>query len=428
MSNTRDRRFCPRCGGQMKIDAAHMRVVCGHCGYTPFDEAEMERKAAETRARAGHPEADITHVGEIHPWAMAAFQTGQDCLRNGDKAGALEAFQKALDSQSDFADAHLWMAKVSDDPAVKRQHLDTVYAANPRNTEAIRMLMVLNGRLTPEQAARSERLADPELRQADGPVKTKTVALECPICQGDLTVDDASGRVECRFCGYRGQSATQRGAGDDSLTAALLERKGQAVRWVIGERLLHCNRCGAERTLPADVFSIRCPFCGSNQVMQKDALKSFDQPDGLLPFSVTREQAEAAIHEQLNTLGQRLVGLVMEHRIKQMTIEGVFLPFWIFDAAADVTQRLKYDDFNVQDYAQFTDGVWNEPVCAVQSPPRLLVAQIDHRYDMSALIPYEPKYLAHHPASLYTMDFDKASLVNGQTGHVAVSKTRKATD
>jgi hypothetical protein len=189
----------------------------------------------------------------------------------------------------------------------------------------------------------------------------------------------------------------------------------------------------------------------------------------------------------------------MEHRIKQMTIEGVFLPFWLFDATADITQRLKYDEWNVQDYAQFTDGVWNEPVCAVQSPPRLLVAQIDHRYDMSAIIPYEPKYLAHHPASLYTMDFDKASLeargkiseklrekhhqtsvemqasfmrgnsrrtsvkmsvfamitqmsfrlallpvwvatlveqdgdlrtalVNGQTGHVAVSKTRKASD
>src|SRR5215475_8269004 len=120
MSNVKDRRLCPRCGGQMKIDADHLRVVCGHCGYTPFDEEELERKAAEMRAKARHPEADITHVGEINPWAMAAFQTGQDNLARGDKAGALKAFQEALDTQPDFADAHLWIAKTSDDPQVQR--------------------------------------------------------------------------------------------------------------------------------------------------------------------------------------------------------------------------------------------------------------------------------------------------------------------
>src|SRR5436190_215817 len=68
--------------------------------------------------------------------------------------------------------------------------------------EALRMLMVLNGRLTPEQAAQTYHDGDQKVWQAAELVTAKATELLCPNCGGDLTVDDEAHRVECRFCGY----------------------------------------------------------------------------------------------------------------------------------------------------------------------------------------------------------------------------------
>ncbi|MEO8611008.1 MAG: hypothetical protein ABI690_24135 [Chloroflexota bacterium] len=404
---------CPKCNERMTVDFGGAGVHCTHCGYQAG--TGLDQKIAEVHAKGPRPNVTIADPDSINARAISLFYTGHDYLFAGDKAAAIHAFQEAIEIQPDFLEAHLWIAQTTDDEALKRDHLSSVLAYDGGNPEATRMMLVLNGRLTPEQAAHAYRDAAPSLRQADGPVSAGITTLRCPNCGGDLT--EKTGRVECAFCGYSAKQPQRGEANGELLFAALLERKAQPVRWVIGERLLHCKECGAERTIAADKLSTRCPFCHSNQVIEQDALDSFEQPDGLIPFAVSREDAGQHIKERLKGLDQRIKGWFNSNEVARATVEGFYLPFWVFDAMLNIN-RTRVDMQPTPDRARvkqpylqtnFSDAVYDVPVCAVKSPPIALTAQLGD-YDLRGMAAYEPELLAKYPAGLYTMDVDAAAL------------------
>lgn len=410
---------CPECGERMTYDLQSQTVLCKQCGHNPWEaDQSLEERMVEVKAHGPRKAVTRYHRGPVTPSADSVFETGHDYLHQGNKPEALRAFKRAVDYQPDFIDAHLWIAQVADDPKVKRDHLETVLAYDSGNLEATRLLLVLDGRMTPEQAARTYHYNNPELKQVETPVATETTALLCPACQGHLTIDDVSGRVECRFCGYSGHMEKKPAHdGAELLTVALLERKAQSVKWVIGEWLLHCNQCGAERTIPSRKLSETCPFCGSNHVIVKDVLDSFEQPDGLIPFKITAEEAVEQIKESLKSFSERLKGWLDNNKVASARLEGVYLPFWAFDALVDVTRTTidnrmpEYRGQQRNPYTSITttDAQNDVLVCGVTSPSPILTAKLGN-YDLDALAPYQPKLLAKYPAELYSIDFDKASL------------------
>jgi Zn finger protein HypA/HybF involved in hydrogenase expression len=404
---------CPQCGKRMTIDLPTTEVFCKHCGY--IRDTGLDAKAAEIRARGQRPNVPITTPGDLNARAISLFNTGHDYLFQGDKAAAIKAFKEALEIEPAFLDAHLWIAKTSDEAAAQRDHLSSILANAPGHPEAMRMMLVLNGRLTPEQAAAPER--EVIVRRAEEPVKMKATSLRCPVCSGDLTIYD--NRVECRFCGYQGEKLRQGESAGDLLIAALLERKTKAVKWIIGEHLLHCNQCGAERTIPATQLSARCPFCGSNHVIEQDALDSFEQPDGLIPFRISREEAGIQIKQQLRSVSERIKGIFGNNKVARATLNGYYLPFWVFDASVEITrtridnnpgqERRTYQRYEAYQQTRYDDALFDVEVCAVKSPDSELTARLGS-YDTRQAVAYEPDLLAKYPAALYSIDFDEAAL------------------
>jgi DNA-directed RNA polymerase subunit RPC12/RpoP len=406
---------CPHCGKRMTFNTEAMRAECKYCGF--IRGSGLDERSAQIRARGQRPSVTISHKGDVLERARSLFETGHDYLFQEDRAEAVKAFQRALELQPDFLDPHLWLAKLSDDPNSKREHLSTVLAYDPGHSEATRLMLVLNGRLTPEQAARAANGDGPVIRRADGPVKAETTKLECPVCKGDLTIDE-TGRVVCRFCGYTEERANRDTGSGDSLVAAMLERKAEPVQWLIGARLLHCDECGAERTLADNELSARCPFCGSNHVIEQDALDSFEQPDLLIPFKISREEAGAAIKAELKRFSERIKNLFNSNQVARAALSGYYLPYWMFDAMVGVT-RTRIDNRPPQDRRQFVaepysqttfdDAVFDVGVCAVKSPPPALTEGLGP-YDTRGGVAYAPELLAKYPASLYSIDFDAAAL------------------
>jgi hypothetical protein len=389
---------------------------CAHCGFKRPET--LDEASARLRERGQRPAVALTTRVNVDQRARSLFDSGQDYLWRDHKQGAIRAFQQALDIQPDFADAHLWIAKSSDDPRIQRDHLDSILAHDPGHIEALRLLMVLDGKLTPEEAERSRMDNTPVLQQANA-VKTEIATLICPVCGGGLTVDEANGRVVCRFCGHTASldATAQTGKGTESLGAALLKRRAQKVKWLVGERILYCSRCGAERTIPAGRLSAVCPFCASTQVIQQDALNTIEQPSSLIPFAVSEEAAQSAIHERLKGMGERIAGWFNDNQVARVTMEGIYLPFWVFDALAEVS-RTTFDRSTPKSYQQvkpirpyenvkMTEGLVGISVPAVKSPASV---EALGDFDLSAVVAYEPKLLAKYPAALYDIDFDEASL------------------
>ena len=175
------------------------------------------------------------------------------------------------------------------------------------------------------------------------------------------------------------------------------------MKWIVGAHILHCNQCGAERTIPARRLSSVCPFCGSQQVIEQDALQTIEQPDGLVAFTVSEDEAKAAIRERLKGIGERIAGWFDDNRIVNAAVEGVYLPYWVFDAQVEVsrttidrrTSSLYENRQQIKPYQHetFNDGLIGVGIPAVTSPAPDLTAQIG-AFDASAAVAYEPKLLA----------------------------------
>lgn len=415
---------CPRCGHPMTLDTANALYRCKNCFHkVPQQQETLDQAAARMRAKGARPPVIITYRGTLDNRARSLFESAHDALWREQKAEALRLFAQAIDLQRDFTDAHLWIARTTDDEKVKREHLDTVLAYDPGHAEAIRMLMVLTGRMTEEEAEKSKRGDSPILRRAESPVKVETEVLLCPVCGGRLTVDTANNRVVCAFCGHvealRQPTAAEQQQFGDVLGMALMERRAQDFRWVVGKHIMHCRQCGAERTLTPGRMSMQCPFCGSNQVVQQDALGTLERPSWLIPFRINEESAKMEIQARLKGVDQKLIGLLGDNKVVRATIEGGYLPFWLFDAQLEVT-RTVIDNRTSRSRDQvrpiipyqttrIPDGMTDVPVCAVKSPPPALTRDLG-KYDTSARVPYNAKLLATYPAALYDLDFEEASL------------------
>ncbi|MGQ9886890.1 MAG: hypothetical protein ACUVSX_00225 [Aggregatilineales bacterium] len=410
---------CPNCGQRMRYDMRQGKIICPACGHTPLD-AMAQKLRANPR-----PNVKITHRGEVNSRAWSFFQTGHDYLHRGDTAAAAAAFQRAAEYQPDFVDAYYWLAEIATSEAEKRKHLSMVLALDPTHPQALRAIMVLNGQLTPEQAARSYHNNGLQVRKAASPVGVVAKALLCPVCSGNLTVNETTGQVTCRFCGYTEQRAPRRATDPESLALALIKRRAEPVRWAVGERLLHCNQCGAERLLPAHKLVDDCPFCGSKHVILKDALESFDQPDGIVRFVLSEQQAQAALNTSLQETFQRVANFFDNNRIKRAVFNGVYLPFWVFDATVEIgiTRTDKRGSLNrshAYSYYMPTpaqariesrafDAIYDVAVCAFTSPPPALAQRL-LPYDLDVADAYDERLLARYSAELYSVDFDKASL------------------
>ncbi|MBE0690459.1 MAG: hypothetical protein IH587_10110, partial [Anaerolineae bacterium] len=190
-------------------------------------------------------------------------------------------------------------------------------------------------------------------------------------------------------------------------------------RWIISERLLHCNRCGAERTIPATTLSMVCPFCGSTHVIQQDAAHSFIRPDGMIPFRLGERDAIEAIKSALNAPLEKLAGLFDDNRVKSGVVEGTYVPFWVFDVTVDIRRVVTSERqsgfggavaFPVSTREErFTDALFNLAIPGLNPLPKKLSRQMAD-YAFGEVVAYDPQLLAKYPAALYDVDFDDASL------------------
>ncbi|MCC6614329.1 MAG: hypothetical protein IT320_12685 [Anaerolineae bacterium] len=414
---------CPRCGAPLTSSSRVGLVRCEQCdfipGVTALEEVAPQVPNEKTLSPILPPQRDLMFTGALTPRARSLYYSGVSSLDRGELTQAIDYFEDALAIQPDFVDAHLAIARASDDPKRQREHLSAVIAYAPGNAEALRLWMLVNGDLTPEEAARAAGDQMPTVHRAEQPVKTRTQALLCSVCGGHMTVDEETGQAVCRFCGHEIEPEARREIGARALGMALISRKAQPERWIISERLLHCNRCGAERTIPATTLSTACPFCGSTHVIQQDAAGSFIRPDGVIPFRLTERDAVEAIKRALNAPLEKLAGLFDDNRVKSGVVEGTFVPFWVFDVTVDirrvVTSELQQGFGTALALPvstreeRFTDAIFHLAIPGLKPLPKKMSRQIAD-YAFGAVVSYDPQLLARYPAALYDVDFDAASL------------------
>lgn len=252
----------------------------------------------------------------------------------------------------------------------------------------------------------------------------EVVDFKCPQCGATTAFSAADGGLTCSHCGYYEapeQAVVGKRAAQFEFTVETMERATQG--WGAERKELACQDCGATTTIPADSLTHTCPFCGSNQVIQRQAAQDILRPRFLVPFKIEAEACQQIAGQWLGS--SWMTPAALQKLAAIATFNGLYLPFWTFGATTRAdwkaqvghTRTERYYDNGEWKTRIVTDWVWESGQATLKIDDLLqpgtgrlsarLLKEVKS-YDLSQLALYEPKYLAGLQAQAYDIPLEKA--------------------
>ena len=259
----------------------------------------------------------------------------------------------------------------------------------------------------------------------------ETYRYPCEQCGSDLRFAPGQTVLKCDHCGHeQAIKATTRTKPlqeldyRKALASALPETAMQETRTV------SCPNCGAQVQFDGANHAAECPFCATPVVADTGTHRQI-KPQGLIAFVLAEETARAAMAKWLGKLWFAPNGL-QEYASKGRKLQGVYVPYWTYDADTDsryrgqrgehyyetrtVTRTVNGKTEQHQEQVQKTrwypasgrvDRQFDDVLAmAATSLPRNYADGLEP-WDLTALTPYQPDYLAGFGAEGYTVALEQ---------------------
>ncbi len=266
------------------------------------------------------------------------------------------------------------------------------------------------------------------------PLETQSESYACPKCAGKMNFDAAKGMLSCPFCGHTmavPAVAQQVAIAEHDLEAALHDASNKARGYGIQVKSIKCQSCGAVLNVEPNITSLKCSFCGSNQVLEQQPDPNLFQPESVVPFDIDNARAQGLFRDWLGR------GLFAPNDLKRegggQRLAGVYLPFWTFDAHAESDWRAESGDYyyetewvtvvrdgkteREQQQVQKIRWYWTNGhhtgdyddvlVYATKSIATNILQKV-YPYDTKRLVPYQPQYLSGWSAESYQIPLAEA--------------------
>ena len=262
----------------------------------------------------------------------------------------------------------------------------------------------------------------------DAPEPLNEHRFPCEACGSDLRFDPPAGALVCDHCGNT--EAIEKGASPWSAIRELDFEAALAANLPEAEieetRVLNCPNCGAQIEFDESVHAKECPYCAT-PIVTDTGVHRHIKPKGLLPFALAEGDARKAMTDWLGRLWFAPNGL-QEYARKGRRMQGIYVPYWTFDADTKssyrgergtvyyVTRTVVRDGKRKQvrvrktrwrpasgRVARFFDDVL---VLASRSLPKRFTDALEP-WDLSAMEPYNPEYLAGFRAEGYTVELNE---------------------
>jgi hypothetical protein len=291
----------------------------------------------------------------------------------------------------------------------KRKALENCLAHDLQHASARRALAVLDGKLKADEIINPDHLplAPASLHAANAD------RFMCPKCGGRMSFAPDGQSLSCEYCSRNQKfSVAQPGtANEKDFIIAMATARGHGKP--LNQQVFHCEGCGCEFILPPNQISSTCVYCGSPHVVNWEAEEALLAPDGIIPHAFDQQRAVKLLVEW--------VGSNQIKPEKHVDLpRGVYLPLWSFDLGGMLDYiGEKVDDSEIQFNSRqrkmvrvkgsYPVQVNDLPIPASRKLSAVFLKLIP-TFEMKAVKPYDPRYLANWPAEVYDIPMAEASL------------------
>ncbi|MDO4965567.1 MAG: hypothetical protein Q4E51_02575 [Lachnospiraceae bacterium] len=242
---------------------------------------------------------------------------------------------------------------------------------------------------------------------------------KCPQCGGTMDFDPALGKLHCPYCDYTEDipEADIPSSKAEELDFETAEFTGNCD-WGTAQKTVTCKSCGATTVYDALEVANECPYCGSNQVMEANDVKTL-APGGVVAFKITAKQAGERFKKWLS--GKWFCPSEAKKSAEADAFKGVYLPYWTFDTDTSSTYTGEYGyhkkrkrNGQEETYTEWhnTSGSFehfidDELVCATTQHDPSIMASIEP-YNTEDNKAYRPEYIAGFAAERYSIGLKEA--------------------
>ncbi len=152
-----------------------------------------------------------------------------------------------------------------------------------------------------------------------------------------MRYDAATEKLKCPYCGLVEELPASRNLIREIPLSEALEQIELPREAITHHRVQTCESCGAAIAYDEKHVSKRCDFCGAASVLETLLTEQPIQPQGVLPFRLTPEEAHKAFQRWLRHLWLAPSGLTRKASVQEL--RGIYLPLWTFDAHAYASWR-----------------------------------------------------------------------------------------
>lgn len=262
------------------------------------------------------------------------------------------------------------------------------------------------------------------------PVQADTLAVSCNGCGASLHYTPGSESLKCQYCGSENKIEVRQEKIEETHFKKFIKEQLQNEE-KIQVALVKCNGCHAEVSLKPNITSDICPFCGTGIVLSGGSTSSVLKPKYILPFSVTKDKAEAEFLKWISKLWFA-PGDLKKYAKNMDRLNGMFIPHWTYDsdtgthytgARGDDYWETEYYETEVNGrsvtrsrkvkHTRWTDAKGHVHVkfddlivMASNSLPREYAAKLEP-WDLKSLVPFDEKFLAGMRSETYQLGLEE---------------------
>ena len=244
--------------------------------------------------------------------------------------------------------------------------------------------------------------------------------MKCKSCGGNMRYDVSSYGLVCDSCGAKRtlhKPEEESVVEEKDFDSAIRDAK---TDWGTERRTVTCKQCGAQMIYGSDQMSGICPYCGSAIVLGAEELNCGIAPNGIIPFTTTREEVERNYYKwnkfALWSPESFRKGKVLGNMV------GVYVPYWTFDSDTITSYTGKFGFTSTYNSGDSTSAettwyqksgvadVFINDVCTCASKRFYNNDKLNRvvKFDAEDIIPYNPEALSGFAAEKYTIDIDEA--------------------